>query len=93
MVQICWGTSKGGFFLIPLSVQKEVFSQIGKEKYFKTPKLGTNPRGVEFSKEAVLKMIEHKNTKNIQIKWDKGNIDYDIYEKWVDYWSGKEKIN
>ncbi len=93
LVQINWGTSKGGFFLIPLLVQQEVFSKIGKDKYLKMPKPGTNPRGVEYSKEAILSMLEHKKTNKIQIKWDKGNVDYDIYEKWVDYWSGKEELD
>lgn len=93
LIQICWGTNDGGFFLIPLSVQKEIFKKLGKEAYLKLPKVGTNPRGVEYSKEALGKMVEHKDTLKIKIKWDKEDVDYNIYERWIDYWSGKEELN
>lgn len=93
LVQICWGTSNGGFCFIPKSVQEDIFSKVGKEDYLKMPKAGTNPRGVEFRKNAVEKMISHKDSKRIQIDWEEVDLDYDVYERWVDYWSGKEKIN
>lgn len=48
LVQIKWdlkeedikkGVRKGGFFLIPVDVQKKVLNQIGKDKYLKLPKV------------------------------------------------------
>ncbi|MBI4016783.1 MAG: ThaI family type II restriction endonuclease [Candidatus Aenigmarchaeota archaeon] len=93
LVKICWGTDDGGFFLIPLTVQEEILQLLGKENYLKMPKAGTNPRGVEFSKEALDKLLSHKNTLRIQLTWKKEKIDYDIYARWVDYWSGKSNLD
>lgn len=87
LVQIWWGFEKDSFFLIPLSVQEEVFKRLGKEKYLKLPKEGTNPRGVEFSKEAINLMIENSETLRIKIKWDKEDLKYDVYKRWIDYWN------
>ena len=57
LIQIWWGENKNSLFFIPLNVQKEIFNLLGKEKYLKMPKAGTNPRGVEFSKESIQKML------------------------------------
>src|SRR3989344_8369241 len=45
LVKINWGSTEGGFYLIPLRVQQESFKQLGREDYLKMPKPGTNPRG------------------------------------------------
>lgn len=87
LVQIWWGFEKDSFFLIPLSVQEEIFRNIGKNKYLKLPKEGTNPRGVEFSKEAINLMMENPQTLKIKIRWDKGDLKYDVYKRWVEYWN------
>jgi len=84
-VQINWNNG-GGFYHIPLEVQREVFKKMGRQKYIKLPKEGTNPRGAEMSKEALEELIKHKDTKNIEIDWKKQKIDFDPYKKWVDYW-------
>ena len=87
LTQINW-QSKGYLYLIPLEVQNKVLKQFGKEKYFKLPKAGTNPRGVEFSKEALLKLQQEVSQK-IEIEWKRPKIElplYEAYRRWVDYW-------
>lgn len=85
LVQINWG-GLGKFFYIPLSVQQDVFERLGRERYFKLPKQGTNPRGVEISKEALSGLITHKEAKAIDIFWERQQIPYNPYKRWVDYW-------
>ena len=58
LVQTWWGKDKDSFFLIPLKVQEKIFGLLGRNKYLKMPKAGTNPRGVEFSREAIKKMLD-----------------------------------
>jgi len=85
LAQLKWG-GVGGLYHIPLETQQEVFRNIGKHAYFKLPKPGTNPRGVEFSKDALLKLIMHPNTKKIQIFWLKPAVEFNPYERWIKYW-------
>ena len=84
-IQINWG-STGGFHYIPLESQQRLFNQIGKENYIKLPKPGTNPRGVEITKEALTDLISDQNTKAIEILWKKKIIEFNPYKRWVDYW-------
>ena len=86
LVQIWWGEEKDSLFLIPLDVQKQIFDKIGRDKYLNMPRAGTNPRGVEFSREALQRMINHPSTKKIRINWVKKEVEHDVYERWVDYW-------
>lgn len=90
LVQIWWGKDKDSFFFIPVEAQQEVFRSLGKEKYLKMPKAGTNPRGVEFSEEAILKMTQHEKTLKLKINWIKQDIPYNVYARWTDLW--KEEI-
>ncbi len=85
LVQINW-SDIGGLYYIPLKIQKEVFEKIGKERYIKLPKPGTNPRGVEITKEALLQLVRDKKTQVIEISWQRSKIDYNPYKRWVDYW-------
>ncbi|RLI44055.1 type II restriction endonuclease subunit R [Candidatus Bathyarchaeota archaeon] len=85
LVQIKWN-GVGGFFYIPIEVQQRILRNVGREKYLKLPKPGTNPRGVEISKEGLLMLMEDKNTKSIKIVWQRSRIEYDPYRRWVDYW-------
>ncbi len=73
-------------FWIPLEIQKRVFEDVGKERYIKLPKPGTNPRGVEITKEALRSLVDAEETKNIEITWQRAEIDYKPYKRWVDYW-------
>lgn len=84
-VQINWG-AKGGFFYIPQNVQMEIFKQMGRKIYIKLPKPGTNPRGVEMSAEAFVKLLEHRNTLKIEIDWKKKDITFNAYTRWVELW-------
>jgi len=85
LVQINWN-NKGGLYYIPLRTQKRLFDKIGKKKYIKLPKPGTNPRGVEITKEALEVLVKDKDSKVIEIYWQKAKIDYNPYKRWVDYW-------
>lgn len=88
LAQIKWG-EKGYLYYLPLEVQIKVFEEIGREKYFKLPKPGTNPRGVEFSKEALTTLQRQKGIEFIKIEWKRSKSEatlYETYRRWVDYW-------
>jgi len=85
LVQIEWN-STGGLYYIPLEAQKKLFDKIGRRKYIKLPKPGTNPRGVEITKDALLNLANDKLSKVLEIAWQKTKIDYNPYKRWVDYW-------
>ncbi len=88
LVQVNWD-AEGGFFYLPLEVQKKVFGRIGRGRYIKLPKPGTNPRGVEISKEALETLVTDRDSKAIEIHWQKTKIAYDPYKRWVDHWREK----
>jgi hypothetical protein len=54
-----------------LEAQKRLFDRVGGEGYIKLPKPGTNPRGVEITKEALSSLVEDKMSKTIEISWQK----------------------
>ena len=85
LIQINWN-DMGGFYCIPAGVQKRLFDIVGREKYIKLPKPGTNPRGVEITKEALSTLIKDKGTDVIEIYWHRTKIEYDPFKRWVDYW-------
>jgi hypothetical protein len=85
LIQINWG-SIGGFYHIPLEAQRILFDRIGRNRYIKLPKPGTNPRGVEITKEALTSLVKDDLSRVIEINWQKTKIDYNPYKRWVDYW-------
>ena len=85
LVQIVWN-KRGGFYYIPLEAQERLFKEVGRERYIKLPKPGTNPRGVEITQEALSYLVRDKETKVIEIGWQRSEIDYHPYKRWVDYW-------
>lgn len=85
LVQINWNTN-GGLYYIPLDAQKRVFERIGRRNYIKLPKPGTNPRGVEITKEALSTLIGDSDSKCIIIDWQKREIPFNPYKRWVDLW-------
>ncbi|MCX8117377.1 MAG: ThaI family type II restriction endonuclease [Desulfobacterota bacterium] len=89
LVQINWGHT-GGFFYIPISIQKELFDKIGRENYIKLPKPGTNPRGVEITKEALSTLVKDARTMSISIHWEKRRVQLNPYQRWVDLWKEEE---
>lgn len=86
LVRIFWGGT-GGFYYIPIEAQNRVFKELGREGYIKLPKAGTNPRGAEFTKDALSKLASDKDARVIEINWNRQEIDYHPYKRWIDYWS------
>ena len=84
-VQVNWN-SEGGLFYISLKTQKKIFKKLGTEGYIKAPREGTNPRGVEFSKEALNLLVKDSETKKIKIFWHKSNLEFDLYGRWLEQW-------
>lgn len=84
-IRVNW-SGKGGFYYLPLEVQRRVFDAMGRTAYVKLPKAGTNPRGVEITKAALAAICADKDSKAIEIRWQKRAIDYDPYQRWVDHW-------
>ncbi len=84
-IQINWDES-GGFYYIPLPVQKRIFDGIGRQKYIKLPKAGTNPRGAEITREALESLATDSNSKKVVINWRKTQIGFNPYRRWVDLW-------
>jgi len=84
-VQINWN-STGGFYYLPVESQIEVFKKLGRFNYIKLPKPGTNPRGVEISKNALEELIVHYMSKNIIIKWERKTLKINSYKRWIDLW-------
>lgn len=86
LVHINW-EAKGGIYLLSKESQKETLKKYGTGFYFKLPKKGTNPRGVEITNKAINKLVEHSTTKKIDIDWVRNeSIEYDVYDKWVERW-------
>ena len=87
-VNIVWNAD-GGFFLIPKGVQNEILERIGRTTFMKLPSLGTNPRGVELSAEALRRMTEHKETLSLVIHWRRDPsllVERALYGRWIDLW-------
>ncbi|MBI4655347.1 MAG: ThaI family type II restriction endonuclease [Elusimicrobia bacterium] len=85
LAQINWGDT-GGFFYVPVELQKKLFDKMDRENYIKLPKAGTNPRGAEITKEALSNFVADKQCQRIIIEWQKTKIDFNPYKKWVDFW-------
>jgi hypothetical protein len=87
--QIKWD-GVGNLYYIPLEVQQKIFNTLGRENYIKLPKPGTNPRGPEFSKEALLRLVNDPSTKSIEVEWHRPKIKYEPYQRWIAYWEKDE---
>ena len=85
LVQINWN-DLGGFYYIPSDAQKRLFDEIGRQNYIKLPKPGTNPRGVEITKEALSSLVDDSKSKRIVIDWQRTKIDFNPYNRWVELW-------
>lgn len=85
LAQIIWN-GNGGLYYIPLEAQKRIFDSMGRDGYFKLPKANTNPRGVEICKDAISRLLLDKETKTIKIFWKRSKIEYNPYQRWIDYW-------
>jgi len=85
LVHINWN-GIGGFYYIPLATQKRVFDEMGRSSYIKLPKQGTNPRGVEITKHALLRLVEDSETRKIEINWHRAEMSFNPYKRWIDLW-------
>lgn len=85
-VHIVWG-GNGGMFYIPVEIQREVLGSMGKENYIKLPRPGTNPRGVEMQGAAMKRLIAHPQTISFQINWQRDDIEFNAFNRWVEMWS------
>ena len=79
--------SDGGLSFIPLKVQEDLFNTL-KNEFFKLPRPGTNPRGVEYDRYALHNMVRHNQSITIPIQWTKPTLRYNIYERWLTNWAG-----
>lgn len=85
LAQINWN-GEGALFFLPVSSQLSAFKKIGREEYIKLPKEGTNPRGVEISHKALSLIVGEKGSRKIAIEWTKREIEFNAFDRWVDYW-------
>lgn len=86
MAKIHWNDN-GKFLLFSKESQIGVLNQIGRDRYIKLPKVNTNARGVEISREALLLLEKCQDTRCIDIKFTREKIDYrEVYTKWLDAW-------
>jgi hypothetical protein len=85
LVHINWG-STGWMYYFPCESLLETFLQIGREKYIKLPKAGTNPRGVEITGEALNILASHPQSFKIPVQWIKKTMDYNPYGRWLELW-------
>ncbi len=67
LVQIQWNTIAGGFYFIPVDIQKKILKILGEEKYLKVPKRGTNARGIEIQSKALKQLKSHSDTLYLSI--------------------------
>jgi hypothetical protein len=88
LIQINWDNG-GGFYLLSKETQLEVLKKLGRTRYIKLPKAGTNPRGVELSGQALQELIKHKETMIIPIDWKKERIDFKPFKRWIELWEQK----
>lgn len=85
LAQLKWG-DRGGLFWFPLSAQRETLNNMGRNAYMTLPKPGTNPRGVEMTREAVRILTEHPESRRISIQWEKRRISHRSYQRWLELW-------
>jgi hypothetical protein len=84
-VHVHWG-KQGGVYCITKKIQLEVFNLLGRTEYIKLPKAGTNPRGVEMTGKALKLLVEHPEILKIIVNWQKENIHFDTFKRWVELW-------
>jgi hypothetical protein len=85
LVQLNWG-GLGWIFYFPCQIQIEILKAIGRERYIKLPKAGTNPRGVEITGEALNILANHPKIHKIPIEWIREAKEYNPYTRCLDHW-------
>jgi len=86
---------EGGLFVIPIEVQNRVLQDIGRSKFLNLPKPGTNPRGVEISREAVSQMLAQPHTKRLSISWriskSRAELREQSLQQWIELWQQEDE--
>jgi hypothetical protein len=59
---------------------------MGRGSYMKLPKRGTNPRGVEITREALAGLVQDPLSRCVAVDWVRPTIGYDPYQRWIGYW-------
>lgn len=85
LTQIKWG-EVGWFYYFPIQSQIKIYKKLGRKRYIKLPIQGTNPRGVEITKEALELLAKEKKIMKIDIFWKRGEVNYDAYDRWLELW-------
>lgn len=85
LIQVNWNNI-GYMFYFPLETQVQVLKEISINKYIKLPKIGTNPRGVEITREALTELVNNNETMKVEIEWKKTDIKFNPYKRWIDMW-------
>lgn len=85
LVNINWGGTSP-FYYFSKESQIRVFEKLGVKKYLKLPKKGTNPRGIEITQKALELLVKDEDTMFININWERREVKYDIYDRWVELW-------
>lgn len=85
LVQVNWG-DLGWMYYFQCPILIDTLQQIGRERYIKLPKAGTNPRGVEISTEALTILANHPQSLKIPVQWSRKVMEYNPYERWIEYW-------
>lgn len=88
--------NEGGLYVIPIEVQQEILDELGRMRYLKLPKQGTNPRGVEFSKQAIQKWLDDNRTVRLNIIWQRPPQSAEArqrmpYQYWLELWQQSEE--
>jgi hypothetical protein len=50
------------------------------------PRPGTNPRGIEVTKEALSNLVGDSESRSILINRQRTKIEFNPYKRWVDLW-------
>lgn len=85
LVNINWGGTSS-FYYFSKESQNRVLEKLGVKKYLKLPKKGTNPRGIEITRKALELLTMDKDTMSIEVNWERREIKYNIYDRWVKLW-------
>ena len=86
LLHINWN-SVGGLYLITKDTQITEMKKLGRDKYFKMPKIGTNAKGVSLSVLALLNLISNPSTKHIPIEWNRIQQEQkNEYAKYAELW-------
>ena len=88
--KINWGMKgniePSGLFWIPLSTQEKILERLSTKSYLNLPRPGTNPRGISLSSFGLNSLLRDEDTQRIGVNWVRNQIDFDPYERWIEYW-------